>query len=361
MSGSVNYTQLESIIAAKYMPTIADNVFLNYSPTLAWGYTHAKELEGRKLVTPLEYADGSNTQMYKAYGTIAVAPTNIYTAAEWEPKLADSSLVIDKKEEKQNKTSLALKDLIDGKIKNVEKGMAGSIARAMFRRPDASSGAMLDASYFNSLDFLINDVADTTVGGIVAGTAYAWWLSKVFTKDADFTDNLTIADMINSAKDTYYTKVFARMLAMAKFRNSSGDMLFVLPQEQWDGYEFVLDQKKGGSGLGEMQGVAGFDALKYRRADVVAEDAMVLEQASDVDGEFYCLNSENLFWAFTPGTKMDSDPFVPSQNSLTKVKNFFTMGDMVTNNRQACNRLEGVASTRTYVNAGSAKSIEAAD
>jgi len=328
---------------------------------LAWGYTHAQELEGRKLVTPLEYADGSNTQMYNAYGTLAVAPTNIYDAAEWEPKLADSSLVIDKKEELQNKTSLAIKNLVDGKIKNVEKGMAGSIARSMFRRPDGTSGAMLDASYFNSLDFLINDVVATSVGGIVAGTAYAWWLSKVFTKATDFSDNLTIADMTNPAKDTYYTKVFARMLAIAKFRNSSGDMLLILPQEQWDGYEFCLDQKKGGSGLGEMKGVAGFDALKYRRADIIAEDTMVLEQASDVDGEIYCLNSENMFWAFTPGAKMSSEPFIGTQNSLTKVKNFFTMGDMVTNNRQACNRLEGVASTRTYVNAGSAKSIEAAD
>ena len=331
MTGSVNYTQLEAIIAAKYMPTIADNVFLNYSPTLAWGYTHAQELEGRKLVTPLEYADGSNTQMYNAYGTLAVAPTNIYDAAEWEPKLADSSLVIDKKEELQNKTSLAIKNLVDGKIKNVEKGMAGSIARSMFRRPDGTSGAMLDASYFNSLDFLINDVAATSVGGIVAGTAYAWWLSKVFTKATDFSDNLTIADMTNPAKDTYYTKVFARMLAIAKFRNSSGDMLLILPQEQWDGYEFCLDQKKGGSGLGEMKGVAGFDALKYRRADIIAEDAMVLEQASDVDGEIYCLNSENMFWAFTPGAKMGSEPFIGTQNSLTKVKNFFTMGDMVMN------------------------------
>lgn len=360
MSGSINYTELEAVIAKKYMPFIADNVFLKYSPTLAWGYKHAKELEGRKLVTPIEFADGSNTQMISPYGTIAVAPVNIYTAAEWEPKLADSSLVIDKQEELKNKTSLAIKNLVDGKIKNVEKGMAQSIARAMFRRPDSGTGEMADSSYFNSLPYLINDIATNAVGTITPGTAYTWWLSKVFTKATDFSDNLTIADMTVAAKDTYYIKLFARLLAIAKFRSNSGDMLCVLPQEQWDGYEYVLDQKKTGSPIGEMKGIAGFDALKFRNMEIVAEDVMTLEQESDVDGEIYCLNSDFIFWAFTPGAKMGSDPFVMAQNSLTKVKNFFTMGDMVTNLRQGLTRVEGVESTRAYVNAGAAKAIEAA-
>lgn len=354
---ALNYNTAEALIAKKYIPKLEDNIFLKYSPTLAWAYKNAKTFEGRKLVVPLEYLDAGNTQMLNPYDTIAVVPAEIATAAEYVPKLANASLVIDIQEEIQSKTPLAVKNLIDAKIKNVEKSMAGSIARALFTTVDGITGAMSDSSLFNSLPYLINNKT-TAVGGILP-TDFAGWVSSVLDASS-FTDDFTIADMTDSTKDTYLLKLFPKLLAKMKFRNKSSDVLIILPQEVWDAYEYILQQAKLGSGLGEMKGVAGFDTLAFRSSKLVAEDAMLLEQTDTNKNEIYGLNAEYIYWAFSPGARMASEPFVPAQNALTKVKNFYTMGNMVTSNRAALARITAVEANSTYVNPGSGKAIQPA-
>jgi len=352
---ALDYNTLQAVINKKYMPTLFDNIFLKYSPTLAWIYQYSRELEGRKLVVPLEYADGGNTQMINPYGSISIVPSEIATAAEYEPKMAVASLVIDEQEIIKSRTPLAIKNIVDLKIKNVEKSFAGSFARALFKMPE-SDGSMEDPSLFNSLPYLINNHATEAVGRI-SPTDFAAWKSKVFTDNGgDFTDDFTVAEMTDTTKDTYMKKFFARLLAVAKFRKSSGDVLFVVPQQMWDAYEFILDAQKQGSPLNEDKGVAGFDTLFYRNAKVVAEDAMILEQAENV-GEVYCLNSEFLWFAFSPGAKMAQKPFIEAQGTMTSVKKFYSMGNLVTSNRAALCRATGVESLATYVNPGSAKEI----
>jgi hypothetical protein len=354
---ALDYNTIQAIVNKKYMPKLVDNIFLKYSPLLAWLLKNSMELEGRKLVVPIEYNDSGNTQMVNAYDSISVVPAEIATAAEFEPKMAVASLVIDKQEEIKTRTPLAIKTMVDTKMTNVEKSFANSLSRAMYKLPE-SDGSMEDASLFNSVPYLANDVVGEAVGGITPGTSYTWWLGKVF-EAADFTGAFTRADMIDSSKDTYLKTLFQTLLAIVKFRKSSGDVLLLVPQYVWDIFEYILDSQKQGSPLNEKKGLSGFDTLYFRNAMVVADDAMIAEQGGDT-GEVYCLNSEYLKFAFSPGAKMASDDFIGTQNAMTKVKKFYTMGNLVTSARNTLARLHGVASPEAYVNPGSSKEIQAA-
>lgn len=349
-----NYNTIESLIQKKFVPNLEDNIFLRYSPTLAWAYKNAKTFEGHKMVVPVEYNDAGNTQMVKPYGVVSVQPKEISTAAEYEPKLAEANLVIDVQEEIKTKTSLAIMNLITAKVRNVEKSIAASFTRSLFVKPNASTGALADPSYFNSLPYLINDKAEA-VGGIDPAD-FPGWKSSIL-KDTDFTGSFDLADLKDDTTDTYIELLLAALFAKLKFRNKSSDILITCPQEVWDVYEFVLGKKKLGSNLNEKNGVAGFDTLGFRKASVVAEDAMILEQGGDT-GDIFALNGEFIYWAFSPGARMASEPFIRAQNTLTKVKHFFTMGNMVTSNRAALARISGVESNVGYVNAGSAKAIQ---
>lgn len=349
-----NYNSIEALVQKKHVPKLEDNIFSRYSPTLAWAYKHAQTFEGHKMVVPIEYGDLGNTQMIAPYGTVSVIPGEHATAAEYTPKMAEANLVIDLQDEIKTKTSLAVMNFINSKIRNVEKSIAASFTRSLFVQPVAGTGALADASYFNSLPYLINN--GTGAVGNVSPSDFAGWVSPIITASS-YTGTFTLADLADETKDTYIIKLLQALLAKMKFRNKSSDVLIVAPQEVWDVYEFIVNKFKLGSPLGEKEGVAGFDTLKFRQSKVVAEDAMILEQGGADLGDIYGLNAEFIYWAFSPGARMGSEPFVRGQNTLTKVKHFYTMGNMVTSNRAALSRITGVESNIGYVNSGEAKAI----
>lgn len=336
----LNYTSLTALINEKYMPVLYDQIFRKDHYVTAIMKQRAKTYNDRKIVTPLEYANGSNAQPTSEYGLINLQPIDPFTAAEWEPRMITDSLVISLQEELVTNSEMAVKSLIDSKLKNVQKGLEKYFATRFWARTTG-------ATEWNSLDTLVN--SGNNIGGI-DGATYTWWNSNVIdAAGADYADDPSLeADLLDPGKDVYLKKLLQRGVAKAKHMTGENPDVIVVTQYIFDLIEFLLDPQKTGSKMNERAGQMGFTALDYRGIPIVADDDMVEAQTGDTDGRMYFLNLDYLYMFFNSGAKFKAESFVRAANQNAKSCLINAYGNSVISNRKAQCVITNLRSPKAY-------------
>lgn len=120
---------------------------------------------GRTIVQELNYANNQTFQWYSGYQTLNIAPSQVFSAAEYPIRQSAVAVSISGLEELQNSGEEAIIDLLESRIQNAEDTFMNGL----------SQGVYGDGSVANSVAGLRLLVSTTPGTGIVGGIDRLTW------------------------------------------------------------------------------------------------------------------------------------------------------------------------------------------
>lgn len=277
---------------------------------------------GRTIVQELEYAQNSSAGWYSGYEAVSVAPSDVFTSAEFNWRQAAVAVSISGLEMLQNAGKERLIDLLESRIQNAEKTMANLVAAAMY-----SDGT--DTKQIGGLQFLLADSPSTgTVGGIDRAT-WVFWRNIVQT-------GVTASTDVQTKMNSLYIQLVRG--------TDKPDLILA------DGtfYQYYLESLTNIQRItDDKMASAGFVNLKYMNSDVVL-DGGFQGYSSDTNpstggcpaNHMYFMNTDYIY--FRPHSQRNMVPLEPgerfsvNQDAMVKLIGF--AGNMTMSNA----RLQGV-------------------
>jgi hypothetical protein len=230
---------------------------------------------GRTLVQELEYAENSTFQYYSGYEVLNVAPSEVFSAAEFNWKQAAVNVTWSGLEaDIQNAGKEKVIDLLESRIANARRTMANNLSTGIFSDGTGTSGKQV-----GGLQSLVADAPATgTVGGINRAN-FSFWRNQVY----DFSDQSVTASAttIQAAMRNLY-------LNCKRGSAASEAPDFVVAGTTY--FEFFWNSLTTIQRVtSEDTAVAGFDSLKFRKSDVFHDEDCAATR-------MYMLNTQYLFW-----------------------------------------------------------------
>lgn len=128
-----------------------------------------KEDGGEHMVVQLEYAQNATAQWIGPYGAYNTNPQDVFTAAQFNWKQVSGTVIFTDEEAVKNSGKSALVNLLEIKIKNLQKALRAAINTAIF-----SDGT--DPLQPVGLEAIVSTTG--TLGGI-ARSSNSWWRANV--------------------------------------------------------------------------------------------------------------------------------------------------------------------------------------
>jgi hypothetical protein len=276
---------------------------------------------GRTIVQELEYAENSTYKRYSGYEILNIAPSDVFTAAEYDYKQAAVAVSISGLEELQNSGEEAIINLLAARIKNAQKTMMNNIAGDCYSDGTADGGKQI-----GGLQLLVSKTPTTgTVGGIDRAT-WTFWRNRA-TVSGTAASATNIQDRMNS-------------MALSLVRGTDKTDLIVADGNY---YQFYLNSLQAIQRITDPDmGAAGFTSLKYfghgGSADVVLDGGV---GGFCPTNTMYFLNTDYIF--FRPHSQRNmvpigEDRYAVNQDAMVKLIGF--AGNMTLSNAS----LQGVLS-----------------
>jgi hypothetical protein len=209
---------------------------------------------GREIIEELEYAENSTVAWYSGYEVLNTTPQEVFDAATFDWKQMAGTVVISGLEELKNSGKERVINLMEKRIKNLEKSMQNSAAAAVYAAGTGSGGKEL-----GGLQLLIADdpTASSTIGGINQAT-YTFWRNQYSAAAA--TSSSTILGRMNT-------------MWLSCIRGTDKPDIITADDDMYTYFEAALQQYQRFSD--PKMAEAGFESLKYKTADVVYDDQCV--------------------------------------------------------------------------------------
>jgi hypothetical protein len=86
---------------------------------------------GRDIVQELEYAENGTVAWYSGYETLSTTPTDVFDAATFDWKQLAGTMSISGLEEIKNSGKEAIINLVDSRLKNLERSLINTAAAAI--------------------------------------------------------------------------------------------------------------------------------------------------------------------------------------------------------------------------------------
>jgi hypothetical protein len=275
---------------------------------------------GRTIVQELAYAENSTFQRYSGYELLNVSPSDVISAAEYDWKQASVAVTISGLEQAQNSGPDALIDLLETRIDVAEKTMQNNLSADMYSDGTASSGKQI-----GGLQLLVADTPTSgTVGGINRAT-YSFWRNQSYSAT---TDGGSAASSANIQR--YMNTMYQR----TKRQTDEVDLIMA-DTNYYNLYLQSLQAIQRITDTGSDMAKAGFQTLKYMRADVVADGGV---GGGCPANHMYFLNTNYIFWRPHRDRNMVPLDTVQSINQDATVQLIIWMGNMTLSNAQ----LQGV-------------------
>jgi len=351
---ALTYNTLQAMINKKYMPVLTNNIFQKSHLFLKRLMDASVDFNERKILEPLEYAKSTNVDFLARYGILPIDPIEIATGAEWYPRMFSGSLTVALEDELENKSSLAIGNILSAKMRNLQRSMEAQLANHIFIRGDSLTAT----KNWNTLQHLLNATTSVSCGGITPtdatytdtdGTARNWWIANIINASADLADDSTNpADLVNPSTAVYLKKLLQRGIARCRWQTGENPTDIIVGQWVWDQLELILDPQKTGSKLSEKYADMGFDVMKYRGTLIYADDDLTQNQTSNTDGRMYFINLNYMKMRLNTGAKFKAGRFkgFPNQNAETSIVNAY--GNITLRNRRAHTAIYNVYNEKAY-------------
>ena len=278
---------------------------------------------GRTIVQEIEYAENGTYKRYSGYEALNIAPSDVFTGAEFNYAQAAVAISISGLEMLQNSGEEAILDLLESRIANGEKTITNNVALDCYSNGTADGGRQI-----GGLQLLVSATPSSgVVGGIdPSTTAGAFWQNIAFSGVTNGGSATTAANI-----QSYMNRVYVQLV-----RSADRPDLIVADNNYWRLYLESLQAIQRISSDSMAQ--AGFDSLKYMNSDVVLDGGYGGGAPSNT---MYFLNTDYIYFRphtdrfFTP---LGDDRFAVNQDAMVKLIGF--AGNMTISNR----RLQAVLS-----------------
>jgi len=276
---------------------------------------------GRTIVQEMEYAENGTFKRYSGYEALNIAPSDVFTAAEFNYAQAAVAVSISGLEMLQNSGENAIIDLLESRINNAEKTITNNIALDCYSDGTGDGGRQI-----GGLQLLVSTSPSTgTIGGI-----------DVSTTVGSFFRNIAFSGVTNGGAATSPANIqnYMNRLYVQLVRGADSPDLIMADNNYYVNYLTSLQsiQRITSSEMAE----AGFTSLKYMNADVVLDGGFGGGMPSNT---MYFLNTDYIY--FRPHANRFFEPlgderFAVNQDAMVKLIGF--AGNMTISNR----RLQGV-------------------
>ncbi len=269
---------------------------------------------GRKILQELEYGENATFGWYSGYDALNIAPSDVFTSAEYDIKQASVAVSISGLEELQNAGPEQMIDLLESRINNAERTMKNQMSAAMYGDGTAAGGKAI-----GGLQLLVADAGTGTVGGINS-TTWNFWRNTVFGGVADGGGAVSTANIIS-----YMDRLWLQLV-----RGTDKPDLIITDNTYYRYYMEALQPNQRFQSTEVAQ--AGFETLKFMSADVVFDGGI---GGGCPAAHMYMLNTDYIY--LRPHARRQMVPLSPdrfSTNQDAMVKLVGWAGNMTTSGRK---------------------------
>ena len=277
---------------------------------------------GRTIVQELNYADNQTYQWYSGYQTLNVAPSQVFSAAEFPIRQSAVAVSISGLEELQNSGEEAIIDLLESRIMNAEDTFMNGL----------SMGVYGDGTVTNSIGGLQLLVSTTPTSGVIGGidrSQWTFWQNQKWSAATNGNTTLSAATIL-SQMDALWVQLI---------RGRDYPDLIIADNNM---YRYYLASLQAIQRIGPEGGPApdmaeyGFQSLKYINSDVVldggfqgfASDPLPPETSTGTavggapSSTMYFLNTKYIHWrphARRNMVPLDPDRFSVNQDAMIRL------------------------------------------
>jgi hypothetical protein len=310
---SPNWSELATTTLANRSRKLADNVLRNNAllNALREGGRVKTWSGGRSIVQEIAYGMNATYKRYSGYEVLNVAPSDVFTAAEFPIRQAAVAVSISGLEMLQNSGKERMIDLLDSRITNAETTFANGISYDIY-----SDGTA--AGQINGLQALISTSPATGIVGGIDRSQWAFWRNVKFSSTTDGSGAATSANI-----QSYMNRV-----ALQIVRGRDATDLIVADTAYYRLYLESLQAIQRITEDGNADRGAGFSKLRYygagRACDVVldggfqgyAGDVSVPGPGGAPANTMFFINSSYLF--YRPHADRDMAPLEPDRFSVNQ-------------------------------------------
>lgn len=320
-SPNSTFTELVSTTLRAHRKEFADNVSNKNALLLRLIKKGKKRTEdgGYEIVEPLEYAENSTYQRYSGYDTLNVQASDVLSASSWAWKQAAVHVTASGLELRNNMGEARMINLAKSRLNNAMRTFKNNLASDIYSDGTASN-------QINGLQAIVAETTTNTVGGI-SGNTYSFWRNVVQNPSSP----LQGGGSITASKSTI--KSLMNPLWLELTRGNEAPDLIVSSNEYFTYFWESLQDNQRYVGNETDLAKAGFNALKYMSADVVADGGTNLGSGITAT-TMYFLNTDYLSLVVHKDADMTEVPEMRSINQDAVVIPIIWQGNLVCSNRQ---------------------------
>lgn len=266
---------------------------------------------GYEIVEPLDYAENSTFMRYSGYDPLDTSASDVLSAAKYDWAQSAIHVVASGREIRMNSGEEAMIKLVKARITNAKRTTANNMSVDIY-----STGAL--SNQIGGLGAIATADGTGTVGGIVSGT-YTFWKSK-FVETGTPSATTIIGDM--------------NTLWLSLVRGTDKPDLIVFTHDFYNYYESALQANQRYQKSDSAS--AGFEALKYKTADVIFDSNTNFGTTSEIG---YFLNTDYLKLVQHKDAQWSQDDEKVPTNQDAVIIPMYWMGQLVTNWRAGQGRL----------------------
>ena len=247
---TINIGEIATVALRNRRGELADNI-LNHNPLFERLNRRGNVVPadgGREIIEELEYGENSTVRWFSGYEILDTSPQEVFDAATYDWKQLAGTVTISGLEEIKNAGKERIINLLEKRIKNLQKSLQNAAAAAVFANGTGTNGKEL-----GGLQLLVADdpTTSSTVGGINQST-YSWWRNQYSAAAA--TTSATVQGRMNT-------------MWLSLVRGTDKPDLIVCDDDMYNYYESSLQQYQRFASSDSA--AAGFESLKYKSADVI--------------------------------------------------------------------------------------------
>lgn len=260
---------------------------------------------GRTIVQEMEYAENGTFKRYSGYEMLNIAPSDVFTASEYNYAQAAVAISISGLEEIQNSGEEQIIDLLESRIGNAERTLVNNIALDCYSDGTADGGRQI-----GGLQLLVSSAPTSGVIGGIDRSSWQFWRNQAFSGVNNGGAAVTAANI-----QSYMNRLFVQLV-----RGADQPDLIVADNNY---YRLYLESLQAIQRIqGEDKAMAGFNSLKYMNADVVLDGGY---GGGAPTNSMYFLNTDYIY--FRPAAKRNfvpigDDRYATNQDAMVKLIGF---------------------------------------
>lgn len=265
---------------------------------------------GRRIVQEIEFGENGTFGWYSGYDTLNISPQEVFSAAEYDWKQAAVAVSISGLEQLMNSGEEAFINLLESRIANAERTMKNQMGAAVYGDGTAAGGKAI-----GGLSLLVADTATVGTVGNINRATWSFWRNQSFSSLTDFGAAMTSANAYS-----YMTRTWQKLV-----RGNEQPDLILADDNYYRLYmESLQPQQRFTS---EKMAQAGFESLKFQRADVVFDGGI---GGGCPANHMYFLNTDYIYLRHHPKRRYsaigDKQRFSTNQDAMVQLMGW--MGNM---------------------------------